>query len=603
MKASPEPSPRKNQLSPNPGALPRTPLATKSNSPPAQRSDLLRKKVNALTAIGKLQVQQSDGSSVRGRNNVAAAAPMSPGISKQAQERQPQRSDGASVRSRSSSTIGAAPKKSIRSTSMEPVKRPTPGVKRNEASRFKAQTNPKLTAAYLAKKSPRASEGAASATATAGSHISQDFDNVSEISVHHAMSEDSDADDARSVTSVASEPASRFTNRLHSPRTSTGSKLGRGVAPLWNSAHGKKKSQEEINAPEGKDSDRSIAAQSEEKLISLEDDTAFNLVGDAHELEINSFLNADTVTEPEEIKGSHQVQELEQVGTPEISTAGCQEKDVIESEESCVREQDASTSDNVEATPRPAGHPESAHCENLMDIRESAPVEEISAGVHSPGAEDKNSVPQSIEVSHLEESPATFSKAEETICETMQSTTQKDTLLSRNNSEKQSQGLVLTSKEEDEGDKWTDSTPNFHDEDGGVISAASAGANAELLSDERFPSHQEEAPASSSNDFPSSGITSTAESDEREHSVLDTAPLPHPDMERSPITPVSVDLNSHSTPTADGTDDSGEQDRGLKLRLPCDELQQDFEIKLRRDYNKVRALMIVQPLCGARWNW
>lgn len=611
LKVSPESSPRKNRHSPNPAVLPRKPIETKPNTPPAQRSDLLRKKVNALTAVGKLQaqersrlVQQSDGSSVRGRNNVAAAAP----TGKQAQDRQPQRSDGAFVRSRSSSTIIGAPKKSIRSASMEPVTRPGTGerVKRNEASRFKAQTSPKLNAAYLeaaAKRShPRASEGATSATAAAGSRSdfnSQNFDSVSEIATdagHHVMSEDSDADDGRSVTSVASEPASRFVSQFHSPRAIEGSKLGRGESPLRNSAHGRSSSFDSSKAPEGKGSDPSKA----ENLISplfLEDDTAFNFVGDTHEHEIHLFLNADIVT-PEEInaaEGSHQVQDFEQARTAEISTTDCQREDILVSEESLARKQDAGNSMGAHA--QTAGHSESAPKDSLlMDILATAPVEEIRASIQLPEAEDENSVPHSIELSHPEESPATFSDeherktTEDSVSETSQSTTEKDILLSKNNINafEADEGHILTNTEKGEGDGLIESTHNEESPNDGDISPT---ANVQLVSDQRSPLHQESpdsASAPSTNDLPRSGkdsITSSAESREIGHRIFDTAPRPHPDMERSAITPLRVDLPQSSS-MLDDFDAAGGQNQVTTLRSPCDELQQDFEIKLRRDYNK-----------------
>lgn len=521
MQASPEASPTKNQqVSPTPSVPPRKTIATTPSTPTAQRSNLLHKNVTALTAIGKLQAQerarpgkQNDG---RGRGITTAAT--APGAGKQAQQ-----SDAASVRSRSTS----APKKSIRSTSMEPVKRPGERVKRSEASRFKAQSNPKLNAAYLEAAAKRSLASAASkAVSHYGSELgSHDYDNVSEIATDAGHHEDSG--DAASVTSIASEPASRFTPQT---RTSKASKLGR---PVSHGAHERNCSYDEsCPAPKAKHSDG-------DNLFSQEDDTAFNLVGDADEHEINSFLNAN-------------------IGPPEDITAGddspktsCQEKNIVVHEENPVREHEA------------AGHEPS-----IQVIRESESVEE------RPKVEDANSP---VEVSRLGESSTTLDDKE-----TEDSTRSKEITLpeaeeglkSNLNDDEESPNAAITSNTQHEHSS-THQDPN-------ALSANDLPQDSSVASTVKsvqaiLDTHQDSI-ALSTNDSPQeSSIAYTAKS---MHSILDTAPVPHPNMERSQITPMSVD----SPPTPD---ELGEQEPAVKtLRSPCDELQQEFKIKLRRDYNK-----------------
>ncbi|KAG0626686.1 hypothetical protein M758_2G144000 [Ceratodon purpureus] len=569
---SPEPSPRtprKDQLSPSPGALPRKPTTTKSNAPPAQRSDLLRKKVNTMTTIGKLQAQerarppqQGDGSPVRSRNN-AASAP----IGKQAQATRPQQIDrGSPVKPRGSAAIGA-PKKNIKSTSV-PVKRPgerTSGVKSNEALRKGQSTNPSAAHSEGAASSPRASEGEASVAATAGTHSdpgSHSFRSVSEIATdagHHSMWEDSDADDAQSVSS---EPASRFApqgERFHSPRTSAGSKLGRVGYPSWESAHGRRSSLDsslESNAPLGKDSVLS-ATPGEESLISsysLEGDAAFNLVGDAHGLEINSFLDAHSGTHEEDVTAAASMQKHESSDSGNARV-----------------EHDAPASEALQEESR-----------SIPAVESNAPVVEQDDAPTQPSdiREQKN---------EANDIPAASSRNVTDVIEAAEGQ------------------LILTSKEKVKGHEWLGSTLNAVQEKDssadGVNPLASVGKNTPLaassLSHEGLPYESEVTLAEENDPLCYSGkdftVTSTDECIERVHFNLDSAPLPHPDMERSPVTPMSVSRPDPSLTTG------GELDLCAgKSSIPCDEVQQEFDIKLRgghgagqfgqkHDYSKERS--------------
>ncbi|KAG0587597.1 hypothetical protein KC19_2G176300 [Ceratodon purpureus] len=563
---SPEPSPRtprKDQLSPSPGALPRKPTTTKSTAPPAQRSDLLRKKVNTMTTIGKLQAQerarppqQGDGSPVKGRNNVASAP-----IGKQAQATRPQQIDrGSPVKPRGSAAIGA-PKKNIKSTSV-PVKRPgerTSGVKSNEALRKGQSTNPSAAHSEGAASSPRASEGEASVAATAGTHSdlgSHSFRSVSEIATdagHHGMWEDSDADDAQSVSS---EPASRFApqgERFHSPRTSTGSKLGRVGYSSWESAHGRRSSLDsslESNAPLGKDSDLSATPGEETSLISsysLEDDAAFNLVGDAHGLEINSFLDAHSGTHEEDV----------------TAAASTQKHESSDSGNARV-EHDAPASETLQEEPR----------ESIPALESNAPVVEQEDAPTQPSGirEQKNDI------------PAASSRNVTDVIEAAEGQ------------------LILTSEEKVKGHEWLDTTLNaVQEKDSSADGVNPVEKNTPLatssLSHEGLSNYnsgvtlaEETDPLCySGKDFT---VTSTDECIERVHFNLDSAPLPHPDMERSPM---SVSRPETSLTTGGDLDLCAG-----KSSIPCDELQQEFDIKLRgghgagkfgqkHDYSKERS--------------
>ena len=254
------------------------------------------------------------------------------GLSRQSQESRPQQSDGSS--GKGSSNVDAQ-KPSIRSTPMSGKRPGERSVLRiNEAQ--KAQTN--ADAYSEAASSPRASEGDASATAMASSDLdSQSFCSVSEIATdagHHAMSEDSDNDDGRSVSS---EPASRFISKLTPPR-STGSKLGRGVYSSWDSKHGSDSldSSAIINGVNRQDSDLLAARDGEEIDFPYFLEDTDSLVGDTDGLD--SFLDAG-IGDPEDINRSDGYQiDLEQFRAPEVFTARHHGNDIIDREGSMRQE-------------------------------------------------------------------------------------------------------------------------------------------------------------------------------------------------------------------------------------------------------------------------
>jgi hypothetical protein len=505
-----------------------------------------------LTTIGKLQAQErarpaqlSDGSSVKSRNNAVSAAP----IGKQAQETRLQQGDrGASMRSRGTAAGGAL--KNIKSTSMPVKRRPgerTLGVKSNEAASRKGNS---ATAASseAAASSSRASEDEASVAVMAGSHSdlgSHSFGSVSEVATeagHHAVWEDSDADDAQSVSS---EPVLRFASqseRFRSPRrASAGSKLGRVAHPSWESAHGRRSSSVERNAPLGKDSDL-CAALGEENLISsfsAEDDAAFNLVGDAHGLEINSFLDAHSGAPEVDL---HHIEEHGQARAPEsISMADFPANDGIAESKKIVREQDA--------------------------VSETAP-------------------------STMQESDSGNPNVEHDVPQVASSSDPTDAIAAEGD-------RILTIKENIGG---FDSAPNVPQDENasedGAHSQTSVGKNTQLVSERSATCSPSSVQPAEKNDSPMccSGkdytIASTAECIERVHFNMDSAPLPHPDMERSSVTAMCV---NRPEPNLAPDSLAGELDLcSGKSTSPCDELQQDFDIKLRggpkHDYNKVSPI-------------
>ena len=609
--------------------------------------------MNSLTAIGKLQAQertrpaqaQIDGYSVRGRYTVAPAP-----IGKQAQETRRQPDDrGSSVRSRSSAVLGG-PRKNIKSTSM-PVKRPgerTVGVKSSEASGKRKSANPNATGhPEAAASSPRASEGEASVAATdLGSHS---FNSVSEVATdagHHAMWDDSDADDAQSVSS---EPVSRFalqsleTERFnHFSRTSTGSKLGRVAYPSWESADRRRSSLDssvESNTPLGKDFELPTAPG--EDLLSsysLEYDTAFDLVGDAHGLEISSFLDAHSgAPEVNAAEGSHPFEELGLV----------QESDIIAKPVNSMGEQDAVSetapstmqkdivSDNDRGELINSGHPKVENEVPVSDylqkdssipaVESNAPVteqkaaatplgsreQEIEMTVSAPGANEQEVATTPLGSSEQEIEMA-ISAPEANDIPVASSTDVTNAIEVEG-------GQGVGSKENAEGDKWFDSTLDLvQDEDSsleGANSQASMGKNIQLLTEYpapcNSPSHQEPL-YDSGMQLPERNdptccvgkdytVSSTAECIEGVHFNMDSAPLPHPDMERSSLTIMSIN-RPDASPMPDST--AGDLCTG-KSASPCDELQPGFDIKLRggqggssfgpkNDHNKVTT--VVQTL-------
>lgn len=339
------------ELSPS-AVLPQKSVLAKSNSTPARRSDFLRKKVNTLSGLGK-----------------------------QSQERRPQQGDGSSDKSRSNSD---SQRPSIRNTSMA-VKRlgDHPVVKINETK--KSQKN--ADAYSEPTSSPRASEGDASVTAMDSSDVgSHSFCSVSEVATdagNYAMSEDSDNEDGRSVSS---EPASRFTSQINklTPRRNTGSKLGQGAHSSWHSEQGSDPLDPlaRSNGVHGQDSNPS-ATHNGEEIFSY-------LLGDADSLVVDtdgpdSFLDA-YIADPEDVNRAdgHQV-DLEQFRTPEmISTAHCQEDDNIDREGSMGEEVTTIYNNKAALT---ADHPEFALGDCLLEDHDAAPISEMEGVVHTSAAE------------------------------------------------------------------------------------------------------------------------------------------------------------------------------------------------------------------------
>ncbi|KAG0570301.1 hypothetical protein KC19_6G152500 [Ceratodon purpureus] len=331
----------RRELSPSP-VLPRKPILTKSNSSSARRSDFLRKKVSNTLS----------------------------GLSKQSQESLPQQSDGSSDKSRSNN---GAKRPSSRNTSTA-IKRPSAVqvVKTNGVP--KSQTN--IDAYSEAASSPRASEGDASAIAMDSSDLgSHSFGSVSEIATdagHHAISEGSDNDDRRSVSS---EPALRFPSQINrlTPRKSAASKLGRGVYSSRDTGHGRDSLDSSARSNEvlGQDSDPSATHDGGELFQYFLEDTE-SLVGETDGLD--SFLDAG-IADPEDINRTdgHQV-DLEQFHTPETYTARYQEDDILDLE--------GRMKDEVALT---AVHNVSELGDCLVADQENAPTSE-RAGVHSNAA-------------------------------------------------------------------------------------------------------------------------------------------------------------------------------------------------------------------------
>lgn len=301
------------------------------------------------------------------------------GLSKQSQERRPEHSDGSPDKGYRN---GGAQRPSIRNTSMA-VKRPgeRPVVKITGAQKVQTTSD-----AYPEEESsPRASEGGASVTAMDSSDLgSHSFRSVSEIATdagYHAISEDSDNDDTRSVSS---EPASRFTSQINNltPRRSTGSKLGRGVYSSWDSEHGSDSldSSARNNRPHGQDSEVSAAHDGEEIFPYSLDDTD-SLVGDTDGLD--SFLDA-RIADPEYVNRAdgHQVA-FDQFLTPEISAARHQEEDIIDLEGS-TREDVAVMSNNEAALTTDNSEFEIGDCVSME--HEAAPFSERAGVVHTDAA-------------------------------------------------------------------------------------------------------------------------------------------------------------------------------------------------------------------------
>lgn len=556
--------------------------------------------MNTLSAIGKLQAQerarpalQGDGPPVRRSNDVTSAP-----TAKQTPETRPQQSDrGASVRNRSDAPATGASKKNIKSSS-SPAKRP--GSKSNEASR-KGQSAANFEADGS---SPRASE--ASVAAIAGSHSDLDSHSFNSVSAtatdarYQVLWEDSDADDAHSVSS---EPISRLgsqSERFHPPRTSTGSKLGRVAYP----SHGRRSSLDSSvgsNAPLEKISDL-LATPDEEifiSLCSLENDAAFDLVGGAHGLEINSFLDAHSAT-PEDINDADVSHELGQARNSKVSLADFQENAVIAKLETSTKEQDAvaetapSTMQKDELSN--PGNPRDEHDVAASEYRQehtaaigvesNAPLAEEEKDAAMPSGSREHEIKLAIPTPEAKDIPVASSDAI-------------------------AGGPVLASKGNVEAEKWFNSTLNLVQNEDSGAEGGRMGKNIELVSERSAtndsPSHQESPVQLTEKNGPScsSGIdytvTSTAECIERAHFNIDSAPLPHADMERSSVTAMSVLLPDPS-PSPDST--PGELDICAgKSSSPCDELQQDFDIKLRgesnfgpkHDYTKV-STKFVQPL-------
>ncbi|KAG0614041.1 hypothetical protein M758_6G147000 [Ceratodon purpureus] len=358
----------RRELSPSP-VLPRKPILTKSNSSSARRSDFLRKKVSNTLS----------------------------GLSKQSQESLPQQSDGSSDKSRS--TNGAKRPRS-RNTSTA-IKRPSAVhvVKTNGVP--KSQTN--IDAYSEAASSPRASEGDASAIAMDSSDLgSHSFGSVSEIATdarHHAISEESDNDDRRSVSS---EPALRFPsqiNRLTSIK-SAASKLGRGVYSSRDTGHGRDSLDSSARSNEvlGQDSDPSEAHDGGELFQYFLEDTEF-LVGETDGLD--SFLDAG-IADPEDINRTdgHQV-DLEQFHTPETYTARYQEDDILDLE--------GRMKDEVALT---AVHNVSELGDCLVADQENAPTSKRIEDVEPPGPTpvhvtiEEPEKRSDIEASHLCDTPS-----------------------------------------------------------------------------------------------------------------------------------------------------------------------------------------------------
>ncbi|XP_024386110.1 uncharacterized protein [Physcomitrium patens] len=308
-----EPERNRKDLSPSP-VLPRKPIMTKSNSIPARRSDILLKKLN--TGLS--------------------------GPDKQLQESRPQGTDGSSAKGLD---YFGARKRSMKST-RPAVRRlgDRPGVKTSEIP--KAHMNGDVFSE--AASSPRASEGDASVTAADSSDLgSLSFCSVSEFATdagHHIMSEDSDVDDGRSVSS---EPASRFASQINklTPRTSTGSKLGRGAHSLWDSenGHGRRHGRNlSLDSSLSNNASKLSAAQDIEDIFSYLLEGTDSLVDDTDILD--SFL-AETIADPEMFGADGNQVDFHQLLIPDTFAEHYHDNIVVDNERR-MGEEAAGTSDS-----------------------------------------------------------------------------------------------------------------------------------------------------------------------------------------------------------------------------------------------------------------